>query len=245
MFKRMTQPLKTVWIAISLTCLVGCCQPCNIDPIEPFNRGVYSFNKTVDCLIVKPVARMYTGVTPQPIRQMVSNFFQNLAEVHNILNDVLQGELCMAANDSARFVINTTWGIGGLFDVAGYRGCLPANNQDFGLTLAKWGCHDSPYVVLPLIGPSTVRDSIGWVADYYSWPPTYLKSVSVRNALLIGAYVNKRSQLLKIEPVLDDAVDEYTFIRDAYLQNRLYKICGECGIAEASLSQPVLVGPPE
>lgn len=196
------------------------------DPLERINRGIYAFNKGLDKIAIKPVARAYEALLPKPLQRMVGNFFQNLSEIPNVANDVLQGNFAYARHDAARLVLNTTWGFGGLFDAAA-RGNLSKRNQDFGLTLARWGYKKSTYWVLPILGPSTFRDALGFGVNYYMWPPAYLSSDSIRYGLIGVNYIQTRAALLKAEPAISEAADEYIFIRDAYLQNRQYKIQAE------------------
>lgn len=206
------------------------------DPYEKFNRGAFRFNKTLDCAVIKPVAKGYNKVLPSPIKKGVANFFNNLSSIGTIFNDILQGNAQHAGADTTRFLVNTTFGIGGLIDVASYgRGKIPAHTEDTGLTFAKWGWKCSNYLVLPFFGPSTVRDTVALPIDYEAFSPyAYLPGglISFMPVLFnvdssIGYYafglnvVNKRSQLLDYENVINTvSIDEYTFIRTAYLQSR-------------------------
>jgi len=222
--------------------IVGCSgNP--IDRNEYVNRAVYRFNKVADRIVVKPIARTYEALIPKPIQTMVGNFFQNLGEIPNMGNDILQGNFAGLSQDTARFLINSTWGVGGLLDVAAMgKPGLEARHQDFGLTLAKWGYKNSDYLVLPILGPSTFRDTIGRVGTYYMSAPAYLKSVSLRNGLLAVSFVDTRASLLKAEPLIEESVDEYVFIRDAYLQHRADQMKGE---VSATAESAPLAGPPE
>jgi phospholipid-binding lipoprotein MlaA len=226
---------------------MACQRPGSVDRLECFNRPMYYFNKSADKIAFKPVARIYHALIPQPVQRMVGNFFQNLSEIPNAANDFLQGNFSYVRADLSRFIVNSTWGIGGLLDVAA-KGGLPARRQDFGLTLAKWGYKDSTYIVLPILGPSTIRDGIGKVGTYYMGIPAHLKSVRWRNRLLLINFIDVRASLLKIEPALNEAVDEYIFVRDAYFQHRQSEIDNSSAgttRAEAN-SQPIeLAGPPE
>ena len=208
-----------------------------------FNRATYSFNKAVDRVALKPTARAYEALIPKPIQILVGNFFKNLSDIPTTANDVLQGRLAYASLDMARFLLNSTWGIGGLFDVAGYgQKGIPKRDQDFGLTLAHWGYKHSSYVVLPLLGPSTVRDGVGRLGHYYLSAPTYLKRVEWKNRLFALNLIDTRVSLLKLDPTLSDAMDEYVFVREAYLQHRQYLING----GHAPASENLLLGePPE
>ena len=190
------------------------------DPLEGYNRVMYSFNDTVDSAILKPVAQGYDTVMPDPISKSISNFFSNLDDITVVINDVLQFKLMQAFDDSSRFAINSTVGVLGLRDVASEFG-YKKNNEDFGQTLGVWGLGTGPYLVLPLLGPSDVRDTVGLVGDYYTDPITYVKGPAARNPFVITDVIDTRAGLLSAEKVVDEAAfDEYTFIRDAYLQRR-------------------------
>ncbi|HXH55587.1 MAG TPA: VacJ family lipoprotein [Gammaproteobacteria bacterium] len=214
---------KLLGIIVAVAHLMGCGKSPSVDRFEMLNRSTYGFNKGVDRLLIKPVSRAYEAIIPNPIQTMVGNFFQNLSEIPNIGNDILQGDFRHAQQDTARFLVNSTWGLGGLFDVAGKKG-LEKHHQDFGLTLAKWGYTESSYLVLPLLGPSTVRDGLGLGVTYTMTLQSHLKSTSLRNYLLALQYIHTRASLLKVEPLIGESVDEYVFIRDAYLQRRKYLI---------------------
>ncbi len=189
------------------------------DPLEPFNRKMYSFNRTIDKMFLKPVSIAYEFTVPYPGRRGIDNFFQNVSEVPNIVNDTLQGSGKKLAIDSARLIINTTLGILGFFDVAAQMG-LEKGHEDFGQTLAVWGYNNSTYIVLPIIGPSTVRDGMGLAATQYISPQFYLSS-KWRFKYYAANFVHKRSELLAAEKIFQEAsVDEYAMVRNAYLQHR-------------------------
>ncbi len=191
------------------------------DPLEGYNRAMYSFNDAVDRAIVKPVAKGYDAVVPDPISKGISNFFSNLNEITVILNDLLQLKFGQALHDTGRFALNTTVGFGGLFDVAGYAG-YEKHDEDFGQTLGVWGIEPGPYVVLPFFGPRNFRDSFGLVGDIYTDPVTYVDDVPTRNALIATRIVDNRAGLLGASKVLSEATDdEYVYIREAYKQKRL------------------------
>jgi phospholipid-binding lipoprotein MlaA len=195
------------------------------DPYESYNRHMFRFNQTLDKIFFKPVAKIYKTWVPWPITQGINNFFMNLEQIPTVLNDVLQGDLHHAATDTCRFVINTTLGIGGLIDVASKTN-LPMHSQDFGLTLAKWGYKSSSYLVLPILGPRTVRDAISWPINYgvLSVYP-YIHDLGWRNGLTAGTFFNTRVQLLDFEQTIQQvSFDDYTFQRNAYLQRRKYLI---------------------
>ncbi len=190
------------------------------DPLEPLNRGVYRFNDTLDKAVTKPIARGYRAILPKPVRTGVSNFFSNIDDVLVTANNLLQFKFHDAASDFARLLANTTFGIGGLFDVATSFG-LEKHNEDFGQTLGYWGIGDGPFLMLPLLGPSNARDTVGSAVQIYADPLRHLDNVRVRNSLAGLRFVNARANLLDAERVLDEAaLDPYTFLRDAYLQQR-------------------------
>ena len=190
------------------------------DPLESYNRVMHSFNDTVDKAVIKPIAQGYDFIMPAPISTGVSNFFSNLNEITVIANDVLQFKFNQAFDDTSRFAINSTLGIVGFMDVAsdfGYR----KNNEDFGQTLGSWGVGPGPYLVLPFLGPRDIRDTVGLVGDYYTDPMTYVKPSGTRDPARILWVVDGRANLLKAEKVLEEAaIDEYVYVRDAYLQRR-------------------------
>ena len=190
------------------------------DPLEPVNRTIHRFNDVADRYVTRPVARAYEAVLPQFVRTGVRNFFNNLDDVFVVGNDLLQGKLTQASQDGVRLVSNTVFGGFGLVDVASMRG-LRKNNEDFGQTLGRWGLGSGPYLVLPLLGPSSVRDLGGFAVHSQLDPIWRLDDVSLRNSALGLNLVNNRAALLPAERLLDQAMDRYAFIRDAYLQRRL------------------------
>ncbi len=195
------------------------------DPYEGFNRVMFKFNDTIDSYLLKPVAKVYNVIVPRPINQGVHNFFNNISNIPTIANDVLQLNMYQATRDTWRLVINSTVGIGGLFDIAA-RIDLPQYSNDFGMTLAYWGYKNSHYLVLPLFGPSTVRDGIGLPVDYFGFSLyPYVEPTSTRYQLYALGVIDRRAQLLQFESVLEEAaLDKYTFIRDAYMQRRAYQL---------------------
>lgn len=193
------------------------------DPWESWNRGVYKVNDALDRALAKPVARTYVKVVPQPIRTGVSNFFTNLEVPTVMVNDALQGKVKAAGSDFLRFAFNTTVGLGGILDPATSAG-LDRNDEDFGQTLGKWGVHPGPFVELPVLGPSDVRDTIGSAADTYTNPRHYVRNLWVRYGLYLPDVVNRRAQLLSLDDTLTHAYDTYAVIRDAYLQRRQYLV---------------------
>lgn len=194
----------------------------NADPWQGFNRAMFTFNDAVDRWTLKPLARTYKFVMPDPLEVGVSNIFNNILEVPNTINGVLQGDLKGAAHDTGRLLVNTTLGIGGLLDVAQHMN-LPADTpEDFGQTLAVWGVGQGPYLVLPLFGPSTVRDGFGKPVDYYTNPIAYIDHVPTDNTVAATSLVSTRARLLELEKGING--DRYVFIRDVYLQRREFLI---------------------
>lgn len=201
--------------------LGGCASTGNPrDPLEPVNRAVYKFNDGVDNLVIKPAAEFYKAVVPAFMRTGIGNFFSNINDVIVALNNLLQGKIPAAINDVGRILVNTTLGVLGVMDPATELG-VDKNNEDFGQTLGFWGLGDGPYIVLPLLGPSSLRDTVGWAGDIYSSPITYLKPNSHRNTLNGLNFVRSRSDLLEASQILETAaLDPYEFVRDGYLQRR-------------------------
>lgn len=199
----------------------------NVDPYEKYNRAMFSFNMKVDDYVMYPIAKAYTKVCPWPMRKGVTNFFNNFHQITIIANDVLQINIPQTLSDVWRLFFNTTFGVAGLFDVATPLG-LEHHENDFGVTLGKWGYKNSSYVMVPFFGPGTVRDSWSWLVDYYllsPWP--YVKPWELRTGLLALDTVNLRANLLGTEKVVKDAFDPYIFMRNAYLQRRTALIAGE------------------
>ncbi|MFM0344866.1 MlaA family lipoprotein [Paraburkholderia sp. RL17-347-BIC-D] len=195
------------------------------DPLEPMNRAVFNFNDGLDRYVAVPVAKGYQKVTPQPLRTAVSNFFSNLGDLTNAANALLQLKITDATEDFVRFAFNSTFGLGGLLDWATPAG-LPKHHQDFGLTLGHWGIPSGPYLVLPLFGPSTVRDSMGLIVDVKFNPLNYMEP-AVRNPLYVLQFVSVRSDLLGASDLLQQAaLDKYSFVRDAYTQQRRARLRG-------------------
>lgn len=193
------------------------------DPFEGFNRAVFNFNDGLDRALFKPVAKGYRAVMPDFAEQGVSNFFANLGEITNIINDVLQLKLDQAAHDSGRFLVNSTLGVAGFIDVADKMGLPRADGEDFGQTLGKWGIDSGPYLMLPFFGPSTLRDAPSRFADSYTNPVRYVEEVPVRNSLYAGNVVSVRAELLAAEDLANGG-DRYLFVRDAYLQRRAFLV---------------------
>lgn len=195
------------------------------DPWEPFNRNVFAFNQAVDRAVFKPLAEGYTAITPDPVERSVNNVFNNLRSVRVIVNLLLQGEPGDAMRMFERFFSNTVYGLGGIFDVASAAD-LPDYDEDFGQTLAVWGWEDSRYLVLPIFGPSTLRDGLSRPADAYS-SIAWREVVASRPYIIPVEVIQNRANLLPRDREIEQAFDPYLFIRDAWLQRREYQISGE------------------
>jgi phospholipid-binding lipoprotein MlaA len=190
------------------------------DPWEGFNRGVYRFNETFDEYVAQPVARAYVAVLHQEIRVRVSNFFSNIQDLLIGANNLLQGKFEDGVNDWARFAFNSTFGVFGLHDFASDAG-LEKHNEDFGQTLGRWGASPGPYLILPFLGSSTVRDAGGTAVDWAVQPVGEWRPIELRNTLYGLYFVDTRAQLLDASRILEEAaLDKYVFQRDAYLQRR-------------------------
>lgn len=191
------------------------------DPWEGVNRAIFRFNDTLDTYALKPVAKGYQAVTPQFLEDGVHNVFGNIGDVGNLANNLLQAKFHDAGVDTGRLIINTTFGLLGFFDVARHMG-LQKNDEDFGQTLGAWGVDSGPYVVIPFLGPSTVRDTFSRVPDSFLTPYPYMDHVPTRNVTFAVDVVDTRASLLSAENLISG--DKYIFIRNAYLQNREFKV---------------------
>lgn len=216
---RIRPTLRIAAPLITLMLLTGCAATQNPDdPFETLNRGVYRFNDAVDKSVTKPVAQAYDSVMPVPVRIMAGNFISNLDDALVTVNDLLQLKFAQAASDGSRFIFNSTFGVFGLFDVASR---LEKHHEDFGQTLGYWGVDKGPYLVLPIFGPSSVRDAAGLYVDTQTSLPGHVDHIPTRNQYYLGNFVHVRAGLLDKEKVLDEAViDRYQFIRDTYLLHR-------------------------
>ena len=194
----------------------------DVDPWQGYNRAMFKFNDTLDRWFLKPVAKGYRFITPDPVERGIGNIFSNIGEVPSTLNGVLQGNLKGAAHDTGRFLVNSTLGIGGLFDVAKHMKLPADDHEDFGQTLAVWGVGQGNYLVLPLLGPSTVRDGFAFPVDWYSDPTNYIEHDRTRWSVSFVSLVDTRASLLPLEENITG--DKYTFIRDVYLQRRNFVI---------------------
>lgn len=210
---------------LSATLLAGCATSGNPkDPIEGFNRAMFAFNEGLDAAIIKPVATGYDAVIPSPIQTGVTNFFGNIADFFIGINNILQGKVGDGFGDFGRVAINTTVGVFGVMDWATEMG-IEKHNEDFGQTFGRWGVGDGAYVVLPIFGSRTARDTVGLVLDSKADPITnkrYVKKVGTRNSLVVLRLIDNRANLLPADKVIEEAsLDKYAYIRGAYLQRRL------------------------
>ena len=208
--------------------LSGCVHNENnpIDPFENINRRTYKFNTAFDATMLKPPTKLYKAILPNFVRSGINNAFNNLLMIPTIVNDLLQAEGEYAIKDTWRFLINSTVGIAGIVDVAASNFKLPPHSNDFGLTFAKWGNKQSPYIILPLLGPSTLRDGIGMVFESLLTPYPYFLDDLTTYAILGVRTIDLRAQALTAEHLLAQSFDEYTFVRDAYLQYRNAQVNG-------------------
>lgn len=208
-------------IAVALVLSFGCASTATVDPWENFNRRVHNFNEGADRRVLKPLAQGYRAVTPDLLERGIANVFANLDDPQVAVNQLLQGKPARGAGDLTRFVVNTVFGLAGLFDVASGMG-LPKHQEDFGQTLARWGMGRGAYLVVPLWGPSNPRDGFGDIMGSYAFPPRYIDDVGARNSIYALSIINKRAALLDAEEIVTG--DRYLFFRDAYLQRREYLI---------------------
>jgi phospholipid-binding lipoprotein MlaA len=223
---------KIVAAVLLVAAMSGCATTRNnpVDPFEGFNRAVFSFNDGLDRVALKPVATVYQKVLPSFVQTGIGNFFGNLADVWTSVNNLLQGKVESGLNDMMRVVVNSTLGLGGVLDIGSEAG-LQKHKEDFGQTLGVWGVKSGPYVVLPLLGSSTLRDTLATPIDFAGDPVSYAESSRGRIAANVLRVVDARANALGASSLVEDAaIDRYEFIRDAYLQRRESKIHdGESG----------------
>ena len=219
-------------LATVLLALAGCAgnppagnsgQATTDDPWEPLNRNIYRMNRTLDKYSLKPVASGYRQIVPGAIRTGIDNFFVNLRTPWHSINNLLQGDGMQSLHEAGRFLFNSTFGIGGLVDVASQMG-LEKHTEDFGQTLAVWGVPDGPYVVVPFFGPATLRDAVAMPLDFMADPLVWYDNSAVRDKLYVLRIVNLRERYLDAEELLEDSYDPYIRLREAYLQNRRYQV---------------------
>jgi phospholipid-binding lipoprotein MlaA len=217
------QPIAALLSALALTSSLSGCAMTSAsvasDPIEPVNRAIFKFNETADRYVTKPVAQLYDRILPSFLRTGVRNFFNNVGDVVVVANDLLQLKFTNASRDFVRLAANTVFGGLGVVDVAGMRG-ITKRHEDFGQTLGYWGVGNGPYLVLPLLGPSTLRDTAGIVVDSRIDPTWQVPDVPVRNSLTGLRLLDTRANVLPAEKLLDEQPDRYSFLRDAYFQRR-------------------------
>ncbi|AOE85870.1 MlaA family lipoprotein [Pseudomonas sp. TCU-HL1] len=213
--------LGRVLACVTLAVLPIAANAAEDDPWEGFNRVMFRFNDTLDTYALKPVAKGYQAVTPQFLEDGVHNVFGNIGDVGNLVNDLFQAKFHNAGVDTGRLIFNTSFGLLGFFDVATGMG-LQRNDEDFGQTLGYWGVGSGPYLVIPFLGPSTVRDAGGKIPDSFFEPYGYIDHVPTRNVTRAVDVVDTRASLLSAEKLITG--DKYIFIRNAYLQNREFKV---------------------
>lgn len=194
------------------------------DPLEPLNRSVFKFNDAVDTAVLRPVATGYRDVVPSMVRTGVNNFFGNVSDVWSLANNVMQLKVQNSAETFMRLNVNTFFGLGGLLDVASELG-IERHREDFGQTLGHFGVPAGPYLVLPLLGPSTLRDTAALPVDRYGDGVSAIQDIAWRNSFYALRVVDGRANLLRVSQMLDDAaLDKYSFTRDAFLQRRLSEV---------------------
>jgi phospholipid-binding lipoprotein MlaA len=223
----MNSSARSIASTLALACalLAGCATTqSRVDPLEPWNRAMYQVHEVVDGNVIKPIAETYVKTTPQPVRTGVSNFFGNIDDLFTGINHVLQGKKERAGDDFGRVLLNSTFGILGIFDPASEMG-ITKDKTDFGITFGKWGAPQGPYLFVPLFGPTTVRDGTGWLVRIYAGPIGYIDDIRLRNSLYGLNYLDTRAQLLSAESVLEAAaLDKYRYLRNAYLRARRYQV---------------------
>jgi phospholipid-binding lipoprotein MlaA len=221
---------KVLFVLIAAASLAGCAgDPARVatrsaaDPWEPLNRPIYAVNDAFDKVLIKPIAKGYEFVFPEPIRRGVTNFSRNLRTPLVGINNLLQGKTGDASNDLGRFLLNSTFGVAGIFDLATPAG-FDRNDEDFGQTLAVWGVPSGPYVVVPFLGPNTLRDALMIPFNIAADPLIYLDNSSVRDKLYFLRLIDVRQRLFAAEDLIKDSPDKYVTIRESFLQRRDYLI---------------------
>ncbi len=235
--RHLLSAIKRTSLAITFLGLASCVAvgPNPDDPYESINRKIFAFNTQFDKHIVQPPTKLYVAAIPAPIRAGINNIYNNINMLPTVANDVLQADFQQAILDTWRFIINSSMGIGGIFDVAS-QCTLPIHENDLGITFAKWGDKHSPYIIIPFLGPSTIRDGMGLIFDYTFFTPyPYIRRDLIIEGLLILRYVDLRSRMFDTDRLMREAPDPYAFMREAYLQHRNYLIRGEEAIAAGAL----------
>lgn len=240
----MPSTIRLSLLSVGLLLLLGCAAlpPGKRNPRDPWermNRASYRFNDTFDRAIAQPVARGYRKVTPHFVQTGVTNFFDNLEYPIVMVNDLLQGQFKPFLSDTGRLLLNTTIGIGGLMDPATALG-LDKNDRDFGQTLGKWGAGTGPYLVIPFLGPSDLRDALGRVGDEYCNPRHYIRNSWVKYGLAGLRAIDTRARFLDAQGAIDSAYDPYAFLRNVYLQHRDFKVNGGQSPNEEQQEQKLL-----
>jgi phospholipid-binding lipoprotein MlaA len=225
----LSRRLAAASLGLAAVILAGCATtpaapPADPDPFESFNRDVYAFNDALDRALFGPVARAYLRHVPEPARRGVGNFFTNLTGPNVVLNDVLQGKFRQAFEDTMRFVFNSTFGVGGLMDVASAKG-LVRHEEDFGQTLAVWGIPQGPFLMIPVLGPFTTRALHGAAMSYFTYPLFWVDDVRITAPLAALGFIDVRAGAeAALRVVEETALDPYVFVRNAYLQRRNFLI---------------------
>lgn len=219
---------RIVTTLLVVLCATGCAslppgEPVEHDPWERLNRSLYSFNDAADSVSLKPIAKGYKKILPEPVRNGITNFAQNLGAPRNIVNNFLQGKPSRGVSELARFIVNSTIGLGGLIDVAAASG-VEAHREDFGQTAAVWGVPAGPYVMVPFIGPQTLRDVILMPANIELDILHHVDESSIRDRLWVLRSIDLRHRVLSLEDLLADSADPYVTLRESYLQNREFEI---------------------
>lgn len=217
--------MSRIAAALTAATLAGCAvSPSKVDPYEQWNRAMYSFHESVDTAVIKPIAEAYVKTAPKPFQTGLSNFFGNIDDFFAGVNDALQGNGNRAGDAWGRVLLNTTFGMGGILDLASMMG-ITKDKNDFGITFGKWGMPNGPYFFVPFFGPTTVRDGTGEVVRFFASPSRFVDSNAVKNTWWGLWYLDARAQALLNESVLDTAaIDKYRFLRNAYLRSRRYQL---------------------
>jgi phospholipid-binding lipoprotein MlaA len=212
-------------VAALAVILAGCAAaPSRVDPLEPMNRALFEVNDVAEKVVIKPVVTVYQTVLPQFVRTGIANVFGNIDDLFSAVNGLLQGKLDKAGNDLGRVMVNSTFGLGGLIDIASDAG-IERGNEDFGQTFGYWGLGQGPYLFIPFFGPTTVRDGTGFLVRIAAGPVGFIPDVPVRNSLYGVGYVDLQSHASEAKSVAETAaLDRYRFIRNGYLQKRRYDV---------------------